>query len=129
MFADRLKALRKQKRLTQSDIAKVAGVTYQAVGKWEKGISEPDFETLKKLASFLGVTTDYLFGTKTVTLQADTERKLQDILYYTDPETAELANEIKDNPELRMLFDVSRHAKKEDILTGVRIMKGFIDND
>lgn len=62
-LASRLKALRKEKGLTQEDLARlVGGVTRQAVANWEAGHREPDHATLTTLANIFGVTTDYLLG-------------------------------------------------------------------
>lgn len=62
LFANRLKALRRQNGLSQTDIAEIVSETYQAVGKWEQGIVEPGFATLIKLSLLFDVTTDYLLG-------------------------------------------------------------------
>lgn len=62
MRIDRLKALRKEKRLTQAefaDLMKIARTTYAA---YEQGKRQPDYDTLTRLAEFYKVTTDYLIG-------------------------------------------------------------------
>lgn len=59
-FNTRLTSLRKERKLLQADVAnKVARATY---GAYEQGSRQPDFETLKKLADFFGVSLDYLLG-------------------------------------------------------------------
>ena len=45
-----IKELRKQNNLTQSDLSKKYGVTYQAVSKWENGINLPDISLLKEMS-------------------------------------------------------------------------------
>lgn len=60
MIGDKIKYLRRKKKLTQSQLAKELNVTAQAVSKWEKGLSNPDVEIIIKLSEFFGVTTDYL---------------------------------------------------------------------
>lgn len=62
LFGDILKALRENKDLKQEDIAKFMNVDRSTVGKWESSSSKPDYEKLVKLASFYGVSTDYLLG-------------------------------------------------------------------
>ena len=61
ILSERIAALRKERGLTQEQLGKMVGVTYQAVGKWEKG-GAPDVELLPILAEQLGVTIDALFG-------------------------------------------------------------------
>ena len=43
--------------------------------------------------------------------------------YYHDPEVAQMANEIKDNPGMRILFDASRDLKKESIEEVVKFIE------
>ncbi len=59
-FAERLYALRREKGLSQEELAEVVGVTRQAVQKWESGASRPDMDNLTALARYFGVTLDYL---------------------------------------------------------------------
>ncbi|MBR7082561.1 MAG: helix-turn-helix transcriptional regulator [Clostridia bacterium] len=48
-------AKRKEKRLTQADIAERLGVSVQAVSKWERGLSKPSGEKYSELVDFLGL--------------------------------------------------------------------------
>lgn len=59
-FPERLRALRKQKSLSQTELGQVAGLHYTHVGRFERGTSRPGGDTLKRLADALGVTSDYL---------------------------------------------------------------------
>ena len=61
-FAERLKELRIEKELTQTQLAKELQVSQRSISSWETGFRQPDFDTLKALAKFFGVTTDYLLG-------------------------------------------------------------------
>ena len=54
--------LRKQKSITQEDLAAELGVTAAAVSKWENGYTLPDILMLCALADFFEVTTDELLG-------------------------------------------------------------------
>ena len=54
--------LRKENNLTQEQLAGSLGITYQAVSKWETGVSSPDIATLPLLADLFGVSIDTLFG-------------------------------------------------------------------
>jgi HTH-type transcriptional regulator, competence development regulator len=74
MFPKRLKALRLQKKLTHQDMADFLGITRQGYSKYENGQSQPDIETINKLAEFFNVTTDYLLG-RTDVLETRTEEE------------------------------------------------------
>ena len=60
-FKDNLKKLRKEKGLTQEELAESVGVSAQAVSKWELG-SLPDAALLPVIADVLGVSIDEMFG-------------------------------------------------------------------
>lgn len=61
-FAERLKKARKQKRLTQREVAEYLGIATHSYQNYEGGQRQPDFETLVVIADYLEVTTDYLLG-------------------------------------------------------------------
>jgi len=61
MLKERLKKQRLARRLTQEDLAQLAGVRVGTVSKCETGGS-PMAETVQRLARALGCTTDYLLG-------------------------------------------------------------------
>lgn len=58
----KLKELRKEKKQTQDDIAKLLNVAHSTYNGYEKETSEPTIETLKKLADYYNVSLDYLVG-------------------------------------------------------------------
>lgn len=57
-----IRELRKQKGLSQSELAVLCSVHQTAVSQWEKGRTSPDSESLKTLASVLGVSVGHLIG-------------------------------------------------------------------
>lgn len=57
-----LKELRKEKNILQKDVAKELNIKNTTYSNWEVGVSEPDIQSLKKLADFFGVSIDYLVG-------------------------------------------------------------------
>jgi len=59
-FAERLRTLRKQKNLSQTELGKLADLHYTHIGRFERGTSRPSGDTLKRLASSLEVSSDYL---------------------------------------------------------------------
>lgn len=57
----KLQSLRKERGLTQGDLAKVLGCTRTAISNYEIGTREPDFASLEKLARYFGVSIGYFF--------------------------------------------------------------------
>lgn len=64
VFAERLKELRKEKGLTQSQVGVHLGMSQQNYRRWEVGERSPSGETLIKLADYFDVSIDYLVGRK-----------------------------------------------------------------
>ncbi len=60
MFKENLIHLRKMKQMTQEDVAEIAGVSRQAVAKWESGETIPDLEKCRLLAEAFEVSLDDL---------------------------------------------------------------------
>lgn len=60
----RIKALRKNKNITQDELAEVLNISPQSVSKWETGNSIPDVELLPIIARYFGITMDELFNYK-----------------------------------------------------------------
>lgn len=60
MFYDKLKELRSEKSLKQSDISEMLNITPEAYTQYEKGKRKPNLENLRKLALIFNVSSDYL---------------------------------------------------------------------
>ncbi|UZH06369.1 helix-turn-helix domain-containing protein [Heyndrickxia coagulans] len=99
MFAKRLKELRLKKKLSQQNMADFLGITRQGYAKYERTDStgsQPDLETLNKLANFFGVSIDYLVkgennSAKTELTEKDEKdiaKKMESILEEMDSDTA-----------------------------------------
>ena len=76
-LAEKIAKLRKEKGLTQSQLAEMINVSNKTISRWETGEGYPEITLLMPLAKALGVTTDYLLGTSQETAQASGPR------YYT----------------------------------------------
>mgnify|MGYP002621953246 CR=1 FL=1 len=61
-FSNRLKDLRMARQISQKDFAKRLGVSQQTVASWEVGRTEPANDSLKDIADYFNVSTDYLLG-------------------------------------------------------------------
>ena len=62
-FAENLKQIRKERQLSQEELAEMLGVSRQAVSKWEQGCGYPETETLALLSSRLKISLDHLMET------------------------------------------------------------------
>jgi transcriptional regulator with XRE-family HTH domain len=62
IFKDRLKAARELRKLKQSEVAERAKLPPSSIAHFEAGARKPSFDTLRRLANALEVTTDYLLG-------------------------------------------------------------------
>ncbi len=62
MFAERLKELRKEKNMTQVQLAETLGVSKGTIAMWEIGKREPNFETLNRLSDIFDKRIDYILG-------------------------------------------------------------------
>ncbi len=61
-FGENIRKLRLAHKLTQEKLADFLGVSFQAVSKWERGDTVPDIFMLPAIASFFGVSVDYLLN-------------------------------------------------------------------
>lgn len=61
-FSDKLKAVRKARKMTQIDLAKKIGVSKWAITSYEQGRTYPSVETLIKICEVLDTSSDYLLG-------------------------------------------------------------------
>lgn len=61
-LGEMLAALRKERKLGQKELAALLNLSVSTISNYEKGVHDPDLDTLCKLADFYGVTTDYLLG-------------------------------------------------------------------
>lgn len=62
LIKERLKELRKEKSLTQKQVAKILNKSETGYASWEQGLAEPSINDLIALSSFYDVSIDYLVG-------------------------------------------------------------------
>ena len=67
-----ISSLRKEKGMTQLELAEKMGVTDKAVSKWERDLSYPDLNSIPKLAEIFGVSVEYLMQNR---LESQREEK------------------------------------------------------
>lgn len=117
-FAENLKILRKEQKLTQKQLAAKLGVALSTVAMWETGAREPDYEMLNKIAQFFHVTYDMLLSSNPVKNFIDGSE---------EDELLELRDLLRNRPEMKMLFSISRNATRSDIEKTVAIIEALKD--
>ena len=85
-FNEKIQELRKQKGLTQEELAEKLYVSRTAISKWESGRGYPNIESLKAIAKFFSVTVDELLSTDDVLTIAEEdnkrkEKRFRDLIY------------------------------------------------
>lgn len=74
-IGEKIKQLRKAKNLSQEALARILGVSFQAVSKWETNVTTPDVGLIPSIASFFGISIDELFDYHTL----ENEQKIDQI--------------------------------------------------
>lgn len=79
-FGNIIVSLRKEKGMTQLELAEKMGVTDKAVSKWERDLSFPDISSIPKLAEIFEVSVDDLMQVKTKTKETPPDNKINEII-------------------------------------------------
>ena len=116
-FKDRLKEIRKKRGLTQAKLAEMLGRSVSDISAMERGKYKPNYDVGKTVAAALSVSFDYLYGREDISYVDDNEDVVRCLEY------------VRDNPNIRMLFSVTKDATKEDIDTAVAIIKALREKD
>ncbi len=111
---DNLIKARKERGLTQAQLAARLGVSRSTVAMWESNKAQPDNDMLNKIADLFDVTVDYLLGRQTI---KDNRFEGMDV----DGMLDFLAN----NKEGRVLMSIAKDATKEDLEQIVRIVEAL----
>ena len=75
-----ISSLRKEKGMTQLELAEKMGVTDKAVSKWERDLSFPDINSIPKLAEIFEISVDELMQVKTETKENISKNKVDEIV-------------------------------------------------
>lgn len=114
-----IRELKTRKGLTTKQLSELSSVPLGTLNKILSGTTkDPQLETLRAIANALGCRVEDFVDNP---LPVEVPTAPPD--YYLSPEISQMAQEIYDNPELRILFDASRKLEKEDILTVVSLVK------
>lgn len=102
------------KGLKASDVSRATGIRSGVFSDWKAGRYTPKADKMKLIADFLGIPVESLL----TGVQTDEHPG-----YYIDNETADIAQEIFDTPELRILFDAARDSRPEDLQMAADLLK------
>ena len=122
-IGENIRALRREKGVTQEQLAESIGISFQAVSKWENGITLPDITLVPMLAAYFGVTTDRLLSFDRRKMDEDVMRIVDDAFVYreSDPEKSRaiLEKGLEEYPENEVLLNnmlyVMNYSKEPDV--------------
>ena len=111
-FAERLKQLREENNLNQTEFAELAGVGKSMISKWESGYCTPRATTIDKIAHAVGVKRQWLaYGTGDKTY-AESEQRKQDKI-----KTETYVYKVQDERDLKNIELCIRHLREMNIST------------
>lgn len=121
-IGNKIRELRKQRGLTQEQLAESIGISFQAVSKWENNIALPDITLAPALASYFGVSMDELFDFNLKQIECEVEHITDEAYKYRESNPAEsrriLQEGLKKYPEndilLNNLLYVLNYSEKPD---------------
>ena len=110
-FGRRLRFYLEQNDMTQKELADKLGVSTAAVSTWINGIKTPRMDKVDIMCQ--------LFGCR----RSDFLEDSSDTGYYINPETAQIAQELFEDKDLRVLFDAARDSKPEDLQMAADLLR------
>lgn len=117
-FINRLKSIMKERKITQTELAKRTGIRQSSISDWLNDRYEPKQDKVYIIAKALNVSPAWLLG-----YDENIPTNEQSSNYYLDAETAEYAEMLRTRPEMRMLFSASRGISKEDMEKAVEYIE------
>ena len=121
MFGEKLQALLDDNDISQSKLASELGVTSQAVNRWCSNTTQPDHETLKKIANKFNVSIDYLLGNELNDKTIDNMEENKELL-------SKVSTELQD-PTMKALYSKASELKNErDRRMVLNVINSFIED-
>lgn len=117
--------LLKSQNKQQKELTQYLGISDSSVAEWKKGKTKSYKKHIDKIAEYFGVTTDYLLGRDNGNIQVYDE---DDNIVVIDDETRDIIDSLRTNPEMKILFSVTKKATKEDIRKAVKIIEALRDD-
>lgn len=128
-FGQRITNLRKEKGLTQNDVAEKIGVTAQAVSKWENDQATPDIDILIKLSDIFEISLDELLGKEkkiTVLNERPSKKDINKMVFRIQVLDAEDGDTVNINLPLALIrVCVNKENGKISLLDGNKNLEGI----
>lgn len=124
IFAKNLKYYLERSGHSQKEVAEAIGVSPQTFNTWVRGIALPRMGKVELLVNYFGINKSDLIDEHQQSKNTDTQS--DKIHWYQDPETAEIAQRIFDDPNLRTLFDSAKDAAPEDLATVQAMLEALL---
>lgn len=115
---ENIKFLRIKYGLSQKELGAIAGVTDKAVWSWENGEKEPRMGAIQKIADHFGLKKSDIIEDDGIAQKSDKAQQG----YYLNPEAAKMAQELYDNPGMRILFDAAKNVSAEDLKAAAELI-------
>ena len=129
-LGERIRQLREESEMTGEQLGKKLNVSKQSISKWENDTSNPDIDTIRKIASIFNTTVDYLSGdsdirnpyiTEGIEIKEEQEKynvtKLDDdisIWFSKDEYSDDLPEDVKNSMRDYLRFLLKEHGKKKN---------------
>lgn len=109
-----------EKGVTPYRVCKETGLTTSTISNWKAGRYTPKTDKLQKIADYFKVSIEFLMGT---------EEKEEAPIYYTNEETAKLAQEMFEDEDMRSLFHMKRNMPPERFKAHMEFMKNLYNQE
>ena len=121
---DIIKNKRVELGLTMKQVADQVGVSEGTVSRWESGeIENMRRDKIAALSKLLSIDPRVIMGWQMQIDDSEMDGNQQHLEYYTNPETAKVAQQIFDDPDLHALFDAARDSKPEALKAAAVLLK------
>ena len=117
-FAERLQQLLDERNLNKSELARIAGINRANITRYLKGEYEAKQDVVYRIASTMRVSEDWLWG-----YDVPMTKESPPPLVNDDEELTEILQRIKDDPNTRMMFSLTKNATPEDVEKAVKIIQ------
>lgn len=98
--------------IDRKDFAKAIGVPYSSLTDWINGKTYPRIDKIERMANYFGIPKSELV-----------EEPKENNAYYLNPETAKIAQQIYDDPDLKALFDAADDSDPQNLKLAAEMLK------